>query len=201
MKQISGIWFPDDVGTRWEHALMHVHSIEWSVQHCSSRRTAVQAGGNIGLWPRRLAKDFQRVITFEPDALSRACLRMNVPAHVEVRTEALGDVAGTIGFRHKDLGSHRVDPQGPAVTVIALDELTLIDLDLLQLDIEGYEWHALMGAAQTIERCRPLIQVELRDIAVRYGRSNDEIRRLLASWGYVQVSEQQGSDYVFRRAA
>lgn len=201
MTEIRGLYWPDDVGHRWEHALMHVQSLEWSVRHCSQKRTAVQAGGNVGVWPRRLAQDFARVLTFEPDAVSRECLLRNVPATVEVRAEALGQRSGVCGWKHKSLGGHRV-VDGADVPVLALDDLGLTDLDLLQLDIEGYEWHALMGGIETIVRCRPLIQVELRNMSTRYGQSDDAVRALLTSVGYVLASRQQGSDYVYRwRAA
>ena len=89
MIAIEGLYWPDDVGTKWRHSLRHVRSLEWAIARCKRRRTAVQAGGNIGLWPRRLAHSFDRVITFEPDDISRECLACNVPSNVEVRAEAL----------------------------------------------------------------------------------------------------------------
>lgn len=200
MTQIHGLWWPDDVGTKWKHSLKHVRSVEWAITHCARRRTAVQAGGNMGLWPRRLAEAFARVVTFEPDAISRACLQRNVPPSVEVRTEALGAVPGWCAMAHSSLGSHHVE-DGQAVEVTTIDALGLTDLDFLQLDIEGYEWHALAGAVATIQSCRPLIQVELREFTARYGKSDSDVRTLLASLGYQEVAQQPGNDVVFEVAA
>ena len=78
-----------------------------------------------------------------------------------------------------------------------IDSLALTDVDYIQLDIEGSEWVALQGAAETIPRCHPMIQVELRNHTKRYGQSNEAVRALLGSWGYREVSSQQGSDFVF----
>jgi FkbM family methyltransferase len=200
MITIEGLQWPDDVGEKWRHSFRHVTSIEWAIARCKTRRVAVQAGGNIGLWPRRLAQSFERVITFEPEPISRACLRRNVPANVDVRHEALGQSAGSCAIERRSLGSHRVI-DGSAVWVLALDALRLTDVDLIQLDIEGYEWHALMGATDTIQRCRPVIQVELRDFTTAYGASDAAVRALLASFGYVEVSAQPGNDFVFEVAA
>lgn len=196
----EGLWWPDDCGETWRHALQHLSSIEDAIRRCRQRRLAVQAGGNIGLWPRRLAVDFARVITFEPEPVSRACLVANVPAHVEVRGEALGAAAGVCAVKRRGLGSHRV-LDGNGVTVIALDDLGLTDVDLFQLDVEGYEHHALIGARQTIARCRPVIQVELRGFTAKYGTTDDAIRQELNAVGYREVSRQSGSDIVFQVAA
>ncbi len=200
MIQIEGLFWPESVGDRWRHALMHGQSAEWAIARCKRRRTAVQAGGNVGLWPRRLASDFDRVITFEPDAVSRECLERNVPSDVEVRPEALGDMVGVCGLKHRGLGSHRV-VDGDAVTVTTVDALDLADVDYLQLDVEGYEWHALVGATETIARCKPLVQLELRGFVDKYGHTDAEVTAHLASLGYRQVSKQQGSDFVFASRA
>lgn len=175
---------------------MHVGSVEWAIAQCPQRRTVVQAGGNVGLWPARLAQDFWRVLTFEPDDASRACLVRNVPPSVEVYEAALGDQMGRCAIAHRSLGSHQV-VDGDTVPVTTIDAFYLSDLDFLQLDVEGHEWHALRGAAETVARCHPLIQVELRNHTTRYGQSDEAVRALLAEWGYVQVSSQQGSDFVF----
>ncbi len=196
MIQIHGLWWPDDVGTKWQHSLQHLRSIEFAIGRRPQRRTAVQAGGNIGLWPRRLAEAFARVITFEPEPISRSCLLRNVPASVEVRGEALGDAIGTCSIGRKSLGSHRVQP-GTTVPVTTVDALQLQDVDLLQLDIEGYEWHALAGARDTLARCRPLVQVELRNFTDQFGHSDADVRELLAALGYREISRQLGSDVVF----
>ena len=69
-------------------------------------------------------------------------------------------------------------------------------------DVEGYEWHALKGAEDTIRRCKPMIQVELREGPLaRHGSSSDCVRAWLKERGYRQVSKQPGSDFVFEAAA
>lgn len=196
MIQVAGLYWPDGVGQKYVHSLKHVKSIEWAIARCSQRRTAVQAGGNIGLWPRRLAASFRLVISFEPDAISRECLALNVPANVVVRSEALGDAQRACDIERASLGSHRV-VDGQQVPVTTVDALGLTDLDLLQLDVEGYEWHALSGAFATIHRCRPIIQVELRGFTDRYGKSDADVDALLTGLNYRRVSEQPGNDVVY----
>jgi FkbM family methyltransferase len=202
VKRINGFWWPDDVGEKWQHSFKHVRSLDWAMHRSRRRRMAVQAGGNIGLWPRTLAGLFSQVITFEPDTVSRACLKQNVVGlrNVNVMSDALGAEAGRCSIEHRSLGSHRVT-EGDDVNIVTLDSLGLLDVDFLQLDVEGYEWHALVGAHETLSRCRPLVQVELRDFGEHYGASDKSVRDLLYSFGYQQVSAQPGNDFVFEAPA
>jgi FkbM family methyltransferase len=201
--QRDGLWFPDGIPLeKWDFSFRHVKSLEWSLSQIKNKRkrTALQAGGNVGLWPRRMAEVFNRVISFEPDGPSREALIANVPPTVEVHAKALGEANRTCSVKRCSTGSHRILLDGEGIEVITIDSLGLADLDFLQLDIEGYEWHALTGAAETIERCHPqLIQVELRQHTLKYGKTPELVRELLASHGYQEVSRQRGQDFVFAR--
>lgn len=210
MIQIAGLMWPDTIGEQWKHAMQHVGSLEWAIAACPQRRVAVQAGGNIGLWPRRLAECFAHVLTFEPEPISRACLEQNVFKNVAISGAALGDRIGPCAIRRKSLGGHRItdgnneSSRETPVHMITIDSLELAELDLLQLDVEGYEWHALMGGMATIQDCRPVIQVELRDaMSEKYGKHSTDVRQLLASLDYTLACERPGSDFVFvsKRAA
>jgi FkbM family methyltransferase len=200
MIQHAGFYWPADVGTKYVHSLKHVKSLDWAIRRCQQKRTAVQAGGNIGLWPRKMAESFQRVITFEPDAISRSCLVKNVPANVEVRPEALGETLGWCDLFRQSLGSHFVI-SGRAIPMVSIDSLGLDDVDLLQLDIEGYEWHALSGARETIAKCHPIIQIEFRGFTEKYDKSDAEVTGLLYGMGYGPVSSQPGNDVVLEWGA
>jgi FkbM family methyltransferase len=50
--------------------------------------------------------------------------------------------------------------QGEAVPVMALDSFNLERVDFIKLDVEGMEHDVLRGAIRTLERSRPLMQVE-----------------------------------------
>jgi FkbM family methyltransferase len=198
MRKIEGLFWPDDVADKWQHSLRHMASLDWTLKHCGGRRTAVQAGGNIGIWPRRMAEaGFRRVLTFEPDVFSRKCLERNVSARVEVYPYALGAAAGECDIHHRSLGSHRV-VEGSGVNMVPLDSFRLEDVDLLQLDIEGYEWHALAGAVDTLTRCRPMVHIELRGFTEKYGHSDEEVRELLRRHGYKELKALPGNDFVFK---
>lgn len=191
-------WPSDTAEHQKQHAFRHVKSLEYTINLCKHKRTAIQAGGNIGLWPLRLSRSFKRVITFEPEPISRMCLVINVKgiSNIEVHNEALGEVVGTCAMERRSLGSHLVR-KGSDVNIVTIDNFAFADVDLIQLDIEGYEFRALNGSIETIKRCWPILHIEMRDLSSEYGSSNSEILLFLADLGYKKVPMKPGPDWVF----
>lgn len=74
----------------------------------------------------------------------------------------------------------------PVTTIDRLVATTGLDhVDLIKIDIDGYDYRALRGAADTISKFRPLIFIELCELAQRRnGHSVTEIIDLLSSHGY-----------------
>lgn len=175
------------------------------------RRVAVQAGGNCGLMVAPIAEAFAAVYTFEPDPTNFRCLVANITEPHVLKFQAfLGapgePLRGMLGDRH-NCGAKRAMTDDEQVRlgaglapVIAVDQLGLRHVDLLMLDVEGYELHALRGAIETISRCRPVIVAELIGQAAVYGIEDAEIVGWLADMGYAQVARVV-RDTVFVREA
>jgi FkbM family methyltransferase len=188
MRPDGWLWPVGDTIT-WKTVQQELDEIPALLGLCKSRRTVVQAGGNGGLWVRPLAEAFERVMTFEPDPVNFRCLVHNVPhANVTFTMGALGPCGGEWGevvHTYKgNPGAHHVKAGRGATPIYAIDEYMLTDVDLLQLDIEGAEMMALKGAVSTIEACKPVICVELRGHAGRFGNDDDAVRSFLRSLGY-----------------
>ena len=174
------------------------------------RRCAVCAGANVGIMPRIYAQYFERVHAFEPDPLNFYCLTMNmltapVRTHVTVHALGLGQRAADAHLYHdvencgaSYVGFHVTEDSFP-VQLMPLDDLELVDVDLLQLDVEGMELPALLGARETIVRCRPWIVVEVKHQA-RYNWTVEEMELWLRERGY-EFSAQHRNDRVYRCAA
>lgn len=189
-------WPPYTTPNEHAYTLKHVRMLEKTLGLCKRFRTAVQAGGSIGYWPRRMADKFERVITFEPEPMIRHCLVKNLAgSKVMVRPEALGSEPGRCAIERRGFGSHIV-VAGDMVDITTIDSLALGDLDLLQLDVEGYESQALVGGMETIKRCRPVIQVEILDGDAIKALKAGLIRELMAVLNYRQALDL-GRDYVF----
>jgi len=182
------IWIAEDNGAwdgpkhDWESS--HKGAIEDLVTDWSA---CIQAGGNQGMYPRVLSKMFQHVYTFEPDPLNFYCLVTNCcTENIYPMNAALGAEGGLVRVQRGSLtnaGTHTVSTEGNChVPMITIDSLNLPTCGLFQLDLEGYEIHALKGAVETIKRCKPVIQCE---------NGNNQILEFLQQFGYQAVGQSK----------
>lgn len=169
------------------------------------RTVVVQAGGNLGIFPKRLAEEFASVITFEPDPKLFAILRKNAPEpNIRAVWAALGETNNPVAVSSKRRDSTgKPDHEGlthvcgdGAIPQLRLDQLSLAVCDLIYLDIEGYELHALRGAVETIARCRPVIAIENNKNASFAGFTREQVVQFVISQGYKFV-KRVNSDDVF----
>lgn len=160
------------------------------------RRVAVQAGGNLGVFPKHLAQSFDAVYTFEPSQELFPILIANATERNILRYQAaLGyhrEMVGTSRIRrdgkpNNHEGITHISGPGPIPT-LRLDDFTFPVCDLLQLDLEGWELYALQGAVETIARCRPVLMVEVNKNAAFVGIKEDDIRWYVLSLGYQFVT-------------
>lgn len=57
-----------------------------------SKKTFIDVGANVGMWSLPMSSEFEKVISFEPDARNMECLRENTSkkTNIEYRTEGVG---------------------------------------------------------------------------------------------------------------
>lgn len=140
---------------------IHSESIK---KYCHNYLTVLQAGGCCGLYPFLLSKMFATVYTFEPDEVNYSCLVKNCESAPNIikSNEALGDVVKKVGIDNRskhNIGTHKIIERKD-INQTRIDDLCLNRLDLLMLDVEGYEKNALLGAKSTIKKFRPVIFAE-----------------------------------------
>ena len=163
---------------------------------CKQRRTCIQAGGLFGEWPIELAKLFDTVQTFEPEPNNYEILLANVEGinNISAYPYALGMVRGRVDMcrsNDEDRNPGAWYTQfGNEIKQIAIDSFSVDDVDLIYLDIEGGETDALLGATETIKRCRPIIGLENKknEFWRRFGYTRSPVEMLERDFGYVRVS-------------
>ncbi len=128
----------------------------------------VDVGANIGyctMMFSSLVGERGRVWSIEPDPVNLLELEATVAENrlagqITVLPVAAGASEGTVKFE-PGLNSC-VTPEGRSeVTVKSLDSLKLERVDLIKIDVEGYEGAVLEGALATLARCQPTIFMEL----------------------------------------
>lgn len=117
-----------------------------------------------------------RVYAFEPVLenylMARAVLEVNQLDNVVLLHAGLGSEIGTAAIQVGDLNQHfggasrffegQADPtmRTQTTSIMAVDNLAIEDLVLLQLDVEGFELEVLKGAVKTIAAAQPVIVLE-----------------------------------------
>lgn len=138
----------------------------------------LDVGANIGCTSILLSQLARSVNAFEPTPRTFALWRQNIA------TAALGNVKGhhfALGSeaKHSEISYSEADRSGAfvmdqvnpgtgqtaSIEVRTLDAvfptLNLPSIDFVKLDVEGYEGKVIEGGWQTLQRCRPVIQLEL----------------------------------------
>ena len=181
-----------------------------------NRKVMVQAGGNAGYFIRKYADEFKTVYTFEPDPINFLCLCLNTVLidNVKKIEACVGDTHQLVSmknFHEYDIGGIHITPNeeiqntNKSVPTMLIDDLNLDDCSIIQLDVEGYEYYALKGAKNTIEKFKPVICIEYYENGDthetwndRYGKNRiEEIEMFLSQWNYTLVDSFE-TDRVYK---
>lgn len=196
----DGTWWPSKCTSSRLNSDFTFSDINTVIGVCNNKRTAIQAGGNVGVWPREFAKHFEKVISFEPDELNFECMVKNTENidNLEIYNTALGDKTGSGALNRVsyNCGAHYLK-DGAEFQVMTIDSLGLDSCDLIQLDVEGFELNALKGAQKTIEEFKPVIMVEDKGLSNRYGSNKGDIEKWLEPLGYIAHAET-ARDIIFK---
>jgi hypothetical protein len=93
------------------------------------------------------------------------------------------------------IGGFYVNEDSGNTPTLRIDDLNLAYCDFIQLDVEGYQLYALMGAINTIKKFRPVISIEL-DWSFRYNHSQADIKNFLLNLGYEKV-DSYTTDHIY----
>jgi len=172
MKEVQGWWLPDNEAhivhyfeTIKANAYQPLHQ-QTVVKHCKQFRTAVDIGAHVGLWARGLTEKFDKVICFEPCEEFAEILPKNAPKVHTIHRCALGWREGQVAMAIEpdNTGSTHVARGATGnIPMFPLDHFNLTDVDLIKIDVEGYELDVLKGAVETLRNNDPVIIVEQKE--------------------------------------
>jgi len=159
------------------------------------KMTVLDIGANIGYYALMEARRCKSVIAIEPDVNNYEHLTENIEINgyenIVTHRLAVGDKSGRIDFALSKVPNwHRVAVGGEkdviSVPAIRLDDFKdLPKIDLLRMDVEGYEYNILNGGRNFIMQDKPDMFIEVhRDLLKNFGHSARELFELLAIYGY-----------------
>ncbi len=167
----------------------------------ANSKVTLDVGGNIGLYAvlgAKFAPKTAKIITFEPIVANVIMLKKNaalnkLTSRIVVNNVAVGDTPKKIVIYQSDvnIGNHSAAQSnaGKGSRPVEVQQITIDNyvkknnvnnVDLLKIDIEGYDGFALRGALATIKKHKPVVFIEFSPGAMKEcGFDRREFTRLL----------------------
>jgi len=203
IEKVNGFWVPSN----------DIHIDDWKsgkpftqnkcllkfLDYCKTQnkkfKNVIDIGAWCGTWSKAIEPFARSVISFEPDKVHFECLQRNCTINCIPRLEAVGSRIGTISLTQDNFTqAKRIDTSGD-IKLVTLDSTGYENVDLIKIDVEGYEMEVLKGAGKLLETVQ-YIMIELNNNSKKYGSSNIEIENYLRSLGF-KVLMEHWPDKVF----
>jgi FkbM family methyltransferase len=163
----------------------------------------IEVGANIGAHSLILADlvgPAGRVHAFEPTDYAQTKLRTNL-AHnpvlaprITVRSDLVTNHEHATPLRtiksSFSVGDQTRSVESVSAPAMALDSLELSRLDVIKIDVDGYDYKVLQGATRLIKQFKPLIFIELCEYTLNAQRDSiRDIFKLMSDLGYIASYE------------
>jgi|TARA_B110000902_G_scaffold193433_1_gene219193 FkbM family methyltransferase len=196
MKKQKKIWIPEkDTWSGWSE---NYESREYKKLQLNGN-LCLDIGAHVGIWTKRLSRDFSQVICFEPLQKHIECHKKNCEnlSNVTLYACALSDVETNSVMSTRDFNSGMSsllnkkfkDKDEVIVKTKTLDSFNLPKVDFMKIDVEGYEAQVLSGAKETITKWKPKIYIEI------WEKNVDIISKILDEMGY-SITKMSGLNYL-----
>jgi len=205
IEKVNGFWVPSN----------DIHLEQWKagqpftqnkcllkfLEYCKTQdkkfKTVLDIGAWCGTWAKAMEPFAKKIIAFEPDKVHFACLQRNCTINCDPRQEAVGSEIKNISLTEDTFTqAKRVDTHGD-IRMTTIDGLDYDNIDLIKIDVEGYELEVLKGAEKTLSNTQYLM-IELNNNTKKYGSSNIDVEKHIQGLG-VKLLLDHWPDKVFYR--
>jgi|TARA_S200000501_G_scaffold63453_1_gene54272 FkbM family methyltransferase len=213
IEKINGFWVPgNDIHVEhWKKGNPFTQNkcLEKFLQYCESQnkkfKCALDIGAWCGTWSKAMEKHCRKIIAFEPDKVNFECLMKNCTINCEPRREAVGSKRGTVSLTEDNFTQAKRIIEDGIIPIHPIDYFNYNDIDLIKIDVEGYEMEVLKGANKTLtfndenQSNVQFVMIELNNNTKKYGSNNQDVERHLRGLGF-NVLIEHWPDKVFYRA-
>ena len=162
---------------------------EWCRTQHKKFRTVIDVGAWCGTWASEMSEFADSIKAFEPNATNFKCLERNAGRYPNINpfVYALGDKTGFLSMTSDDFTQAlRIEESQGKIPVKTIDEFGWTDVDLIKIDVEGYEMKVLEGAEETLTNTN-LLMIELNNNTKKYGSSNQQVEGYLKELGFHEM--------------
>lgn len=191
IEKVNGFWVPSNdihindwkAGKPFTQNKCLVKFLEYCKTQNKKFRTVIDVGAWCGTWAKALEPFAKKVIAFEPDRIHFECLQKNCTINCDCRNEAVGSENKNVSLTEDDFTqAKRVDSDGN-IRMVTLDSFGYENVDMIKIDVEGYEMEVLKGAGKTLQDIQYLM-IELNNNTKKYGSSNNDVEKYIKDLGF-----------------
>jgi len=103
--------------------------------------------------------------------------------HIDAKMIAVADNNEMISLTNDDFTqAKRIEGVGN-IQLHTIDSFNFTEVDLIKIDVEGYEMRVLKGAENTLRKCQ-FLMIELNNNSKKYQSSNTEIEQYIEQMGF-----------------
>lgn len=146
-------------------------------------KNAIDVGSNIGFWSKEMCEKFNHVYAFEPHPDNIECYKENLKEfkNYTLYEKAVSNISNkqlTLYFSPDECGNASLNNFGVqegsttrkldfeklktiTVEVKTIDEYNFKNINFIKVDCQNHEKEVVEGAIETIQRCKPVLCLEL----------------------------------------
>jgi hypothetical protein len=191
MKNIKGWYLPNwdthfenllqQKNNRWEY---QQPQRDYALSFVKEFKTnAIDAGSNVGFWSKEMCEKFNQVYAFEPHPDNLECYKENLKEfkNYTLYSNAISNVTDkelTLYVSPDECGNASLNNLGVQegntnrkidfkelktikVLVKKIDDYNFNNIGFIKVDCQNHEKEVVEGAIQTIQRCKPVLCLEL----------------------------------------
>lgn len=168
--------------------------------------TLLDIGANMGIYSLLAADKAKRIFAFEPVPENLSLLRKSVKANsassVKVIPAAVGEKDGSVEMHiiPNSLGTHGIYADSEStltVQIVSIDnfikEHSVGKVDLMKIDVEGYEPYVVKGAIKTLKKYKPIILMELDSSLIKASQADPKtfVKELFSIYKYCYLIDER----------
>ena len=207
IEKINGFWVPsNDIHVeQWRQGQPFTQNkclkefLEWCRSRDKKFNTVLDIGAWCGTWSAEFAPYCKKIYAIEPDQTHFKCLLKNLSSfdNIELLDYAVGDIETRVSLTDDDFTQARRIYSIGNILMKTVDSFKFQDVDLIKIDVEGFEMNVLRGAKDTLKDCN-FLMIELNNNSKKYDSSNNEIEKYLQELGFTTLIDKW-PDKVFIR--
>ena len=207
IEKINGFWVPsNDIHVeQWRQGQPFTQNkclkefLEWCRSRDKKFNTVLDIGAWCGTWSAEFAPYCKKIYAIEPDQTHFECLLKNLSSfdNIELLDYAVGDTETRVALTDDDFTQARRIYSIGNILMKTVDSFKFEDVDLIKIDVEGFEMNVLRGAKDTLKDCN-FLMIELNNNSKKYDSSNNEIEKYLQELGFTTLIDKW-PDKVFVR--